>query len=257
MCAQNGIVMYYIIMLISFFNLSNADQDKPTLFDNAIPTSILILIGVVPAVVILIVAVTIVTIIGVVYREKHRNHKLQYKTQVSDNEHKEQEQQNELNHKENEHQQELNKEVQILERNLQHNEAIHQQELDHAYKLECLKTFKDILGDLIDHLRANNTTENLRELMIFLNDNVIPLLNLSKRRRGQLHNNPPIAQHGNAGDEMIDSVEETDFGGVPSLNGTATNVALDADELEVMELLCNFIKSAQLSLQQQHISIPM
>ena len=66
-----------------------------------IPTSIFVIIGIMPAVIILIIAVTITVIIGLIYREKHRKHKLRYKTQVINNSHKEEEQQIELSHKEN------------------------------------------------------------------------------------------------------------------------------------------------------------
>ena len=158
--------------------------------------------------------------------------------------------QNELNHKESEHQLELNTRVQINERKLQHVETIHQQDLDHAHKLECLKmqTFKEILEKLISHLQAKNTTENLMELMIF---HIIPLLDPSKMRKDHPYNNPQEGDNGARTGDMIDVEEETDFGVVESRNGTVTNIALDADEREVMELLGTFIQSAQDLVSQQ------
>lgn len=233
----------------------HADQDKPTLFDSDVPTSILVIIGIVPAVVIFIIAVTITIIIGLIYREKHRKQKLRYKTQVSNNSHKEEEQQIELNHKEKEHQLEVNKEIQMHQLNLQHDKMIHQTNLDHEHKLkvECLKMFKEILLK-----EPNHTMDNLKELLIFLNVDIVPFLDLSKRKRAQsLNSNPPVSRCDDNGGDVGGGVEETDFGVTPSLNGTMATVSLDADEREVMELLGSFIRSAQDSLQQQHIGIPV
>ena len=252
--------MYSDLFLYRFPPI-HADKGKPTLFNSSVPTSILFIIGIVPAVIILIIAVTLTIIIGLVYREKHRKHKLQYKREVSNNSHKEEEQQIELNHKEKEHQLELSKDIQMHRLNLQHDERIHQKNLDHKHKLECLKTFKEILLK-----EPNQTIENLKELLIFLNVDIVPLLDLSKRKRAQRFNsNPPVSQCDNNGPrrgetemgDMIDGVEETDFGQAPSLSGTVAAVALDADEREVMELLGSFIRSAQDSLQQQHFGIPV
>ena len=231
----------------------HADQDKPTLFDSDVPTSLFVIIGIVPAVIILIIAVTITVIIGLVYREKHRKHKLKYKREVSNNSHKEEEQQMELNHKEKEHQLEVNKEIQIHQLKLQHDETMHQKNLDHEQKLECLKTFKELLLK-----EPNRTIENLKELLIFLNVDIVPLLDLSKSKRvHQLNSNPPVSRCDDNGGDEGDGVEETDFGGAPSFNGTVATVSLDADEREVMELLGSFIRSVQDSLQQQHIGIPV
>lgn len=237
---------------------SHVDTGEPTLFDSNISTSILLIIGIVPAVVILIIAVTVTIIVGFFYREKHRKHKLKYKTQVSNNSHKEEEQQIENNHKENEHQLEVNKEIKIHELKLQHDERIHQKNLDHAHKLECLKTFKELLLE-----EPSLRVENLKELMKFLNGDIVPLLDLRKMKQEQQldSTNPPVSGNGGAetdGVDMIDGMDETDFGGAtPSFNGTLATVELDKDELEVMELLGSFIKSAQASLQEQRIGIPV
>ena len=238
----------------------HADTDKPTIFDTTVSTVTLVIIGAVPAIIILIIAATTTIIIGQIYREKHRKHKLEYKKQLSDNSHKEGEQLNEQNHKEREHEIEANKEIQIRKLELQRDENIQNRQIDknHEYRLECLKTFKELLLE-----DPNHKIENLKELMEFLND-IAPHLDLGKRKRNpQVNSIPPVShmEHGSVetnGVEIVDVVEETDFGPAPSLtNRTMVTNALDADELEVMELLGSFIKSAQASLQQQHMGIPI
>lgn len=174
---------------------AHADTDKPTIFDNTVPTVTLIMIGVVPAMIVLIIAVTTTIIIGQIYREKHK--KLEYKRELSNNSHREGKQLNELNHKEREHELDVNKEIQIQKLKLQHDERIqiecHQIDKDHEYRLvkECLKIFKELLLE-----DPNHTTENLKELMKFLNDDIITLLlDLSKKKRNQQINSiPPVSQ---------------------------------------------------------------
>ena len=252
------------ILMIS----AHADTDKPTIFDNTVPIITLVLIGVVPAVIVLIIAVTTTIIIGQVYHEKHKKQKLEYKRELSNNSHKEGEQLNELNHKEKEHELEANKEIQIQKLKLQHDEKIqiecHRIDKDHEYKLECLQTFKELLSE-----NPKDITENLKKFMRCLNDDIAPLLDLRKRKRNQQINSiPPVSQTECDGDGrtatdgidimVVGVVEETDSGPAPLLTNSAVGTdALDADELEVMELLGSFIKSAQASLQQQHMGIPI
>lgn len=244
------------ILMIS----AHADTDKPTIFDNTVPTVTLIMIGVVPAMMVLIIAVTTTIIIGQFIVRSIKKQKLEYKRELSNNSHREGEQLNELNHKEREHELDVNKEIQIQKLKLQHDERIqiecHQIDKDHEYRLvkECLKIFKELLLE-----DPNHTTENLKELMKFLNDDIIALLlDLSKKKRNQQINSiPPVSQTECDDDRRLETdgvdmvagpavVEETDFGPAPLLtNGTDV---LDAEELEVMELLGNFIKSAQACL---------
>ena len=239
----------------------HADTDKPTIFDTTVPTVTLVIIGAVPAIIILIIAATTTIIIGQIYRDKHRKHKLEYKKQLSDNSHREEEQRNQQNHEEKEHEIDVNKEVQMRKLELQHDENIQCRQIDknHEYKLECLKTFKELLLE-----DPNRTIENLKELLKFLNVDIVPLLDFSNRKRNpQVNTIPPDSQmeYATNGVNKADGpavVEETDFGPAPSLtNGTMVTDALDADEREVMELLGSFIKSAQASLQQQHMGIPI
>ena len=227
----------------------HADTDKPTIFDNTVPTVTIVIIGAVPAIIILIIAATTTIIIGLIYRDKHRKHKLEYKKQLSDNSHKEEEQRSELNHKEREYELEKNKEIQMRKLELQHDENIqnHQIDKNHEYRLECLKTFKELL--LND---PNHKIENLKELMEFLND-IAPHLDLGKRKKTPQDNSIPSVSHMEYGSvetngvDMVDGPAIVDFGAAPSLT---------KDEREVMKLLGSFIKSAQDSLQQQHMDIP-
>ena len=235
------------ILMISI----HPDTDKPTIFDTTVPTITLVIIGAVPAIIVLIIAATTIIIIGQIY--KHRKHKLALKRELSNNSHREEEQRNQQNHEEKEYEIDANKEIQMRELELQHDENIQCRQIDknHEYKLECLKTFKELLLE-----DPNRTTENLKELLKFLNVDIVPLLDLSNRKRNpQVNSIPPVSQmeYGSVetdGVDVVDGlavVEETDFGAAPSL----TN-----DELEVMELLGSFIKSAQASLQQQQMGIP-
>jgi hypothetical protein len=211
----------------------HADTDKPTIFDSKVPVISIVITGVVPAVIVLIIAATVTIIIGQIYREKHRKQKLQFKRQLSENKHKEEEKQIEVNHKEKEH----------------------ELDLDHEYRLECLKAFKELLLK-----EPKDTVDNLKELMKFLNADIAPLLDPSNRKRNQQMDSIPPASECDHNErletdevDMVDGpgVDETDFGHAPSLtNGTEVADVLDADELEVMELLSSFIESAQASLQQ-------
>ena len=168
---------------------------------------------------------------------------------MSDNSHKEGEQLNEQNHKEREHEIEVNKEIKMHELDLQHDEKIRRCKMDkeHEYRLECLKTFKELL--LKD---PNHKIENLKEVMKFLND-IAPQLDFGKSKRKPQDNSIPSVSHMEYGSvetdgvDMIDGPAIVDFGAAPSLT---------KDEREVMKLLGSFIKSAQDSLQQQQMGIP-
>ena len=222
----------------------HADTDKPTIFDTTVPTVTLVIIGAVPAIIILIIAATTTIIIGQIYRDKHRKHKLQLKRELSNNSHKEEEQRNQHNHEEKEREIDANKEIQMHELELKYDENIqcHQIDKEHEYRLECLKTFRELL--LND---PNHKIENLKELMEFLND-IAPHFDLGERKRSQQVPHGSQMECGGDGRvatdgvDEIDSpaaVEETDFGGASSL----TN-----DELEVMKLLGSFIHKVSPSL---------
>lgn len=105
----------------------------------------------------------------------------------------------------------------------QHIERMQQQKLD--YKLDYLKIMKETL--------PKEPNQNLKEVLKFLNEDIVPLI---------------------GGGDMIDGMKEKSFGEASSLNGTVATVVLDA---EIIELLDSFIRSAQVSLQQQHIGMPV